>query len=426
MNSSNRPFPTSPTSWSLVALLSGLVLGITGYLSGSPAIQGLSLLVQPLGVVWLRALQLIVIPLIVFQLLTALTAGDNGGGLGRNGAWAFVGITVGSVAVMLASLGLALPVVRLYKVSPEAVEAVRSSVSLDAVQGAGSAEALSFGDWITNLIPINIFEAFLNGQILQILLITIAFGLAVGQLPEGPKKTLGNLFSNLNEVLMVLIRWILVVMPVGVFALMLGLALSTGTSAAGIVVVYLIISQGIQGVIVLALYPVAAILGGTSLRDFAKAVAPVQLVALSTRSSLATMPVQVESGIKRLGFGPRTAGVLVPLSVTFFKISSLASDPARVLFLAHVFGISISPGQLVIFLVSCLLLNFGSVGIPRGPERFRDLPVYVAAGIPAEGFIILQVSGDLEDYADTLANATGMFAMATALSRGDRRGDGAV
>jgi Na+/H+-dicarboxylate symporter len=187
-----------------------------------------------------------------------------------------------------------------------------------------------------------------------------------------------------------------------------------------VVVAFLVINQGIQLLVVLSLYPAAAVLGGVGLWTFAKAVAPVQLVAVSTRSSLSTMPVQIESGRKHLSFGPRTTGFLVPLCVTLFKITALVSHPARLLFLAHVFGVSLSPGQVVTFLLTILLINFGALGIPRGSIPFQTLPAYAAVGIPLEGFIILQASNDLEDYPDTVANATGMFAAATALSRGDR------
>ena len=226
------------------------------------------------------------------------------------------------------------------------------------------------GEWLTGLIPSNVFEAFLNGQIIQVLIITIVFGLAVGQIPEESREVLAGLFSTINDALMQLVRWIRVGMPVGVFALMLGLALSTGVSAAGIVVAFIFMSQGIQLLVVLALYPVAAVMGGVSIRRFAKAVAPVQLVAVSTRSSLASMPVQVESGIKNLGFGPETTSVLVPLAVTLFKLTALTADPVRLLLLAHVFGISLTPGQIVTFLLSVLLLELRD---PRHSPRFDAL-----------------------------------------------------
>ncbi len=97
-------------------------------------------------------------------------------------------------------------------------------------------------------------------------------------------------------------------------------------------------------------------------------------------------------------------------------------NAGKYLFLAHVFGVPLSPGQTLSFMVTVLLINFTELGLPRGGVPFRTIPAYVAAGIPIEGLVILQVANDLEDYPDTVANATGMFAAATALSRNDRVG----
>ena len=109
MTKKNRSFLTSFAFWSLFALVSGLALGVWGFFSESPAIHALSLFVRPFGELWLKALQLIVVPLIVFQLLSALTGGGNGGGLGRTGGRAFGGIALFSAAVLLVSLALATP-----------------------------------------------------------------------------------------------------------------------------------------------------------------------------------------------------------------------------------------------------------------------------------------------------------------------------
>jgi len=422
VNTRKRPFYRSFAFWSLAALIFGLGLGIWGYLSGSSVIEGFGRLVQPVGALWLRSLQLIVVPLVVLQLLTVLTGGGEGEGLGRTGARTVVAIAAGSLAVMVLSLALAAPVVSVYEVAPGTAETIRDAVAPEALGGEMTTGSMTAAEWFTNLVPTNLFQAFVDGNIIQILLLTVLFGLACSRLPDELREVLGSVFRAMLDAVMVIIRWVLVVTPVGVFALMLGLSLATGVSAAGVVVAFLFMNQGIPLAIVLILYPVAAILGGTSIWDFARAVAPVQLVAVSTRSSLSTMPVQIESGRDRLQFSPRTTGVLVPLCVTLFKITSLVSDPVRFLFLAHVFGMSLTPGQVIAFLASIFLINFAAVGIPRGHMPFNQMPAYAAAGIPLEGYIILHATSDLEDYPDTVANATGMFAAATALSRGDRRG----
>jgi Na+/H+-dicarboxylate symporter len=420
VNTTARSIFTSFAFWSLAALFAGLGLGILGYTTENGLVEQLAALVQPLGALWLRALRLVVLPLVVLQLLTALTGQKDGSGIGRIGGRALVFIVLGSVSIMLVSLALALPLVSLYVVSPGTAETIRNSVAITGIAEQAAAAPMSLGDWLTGLIPANVVEAFVEEQIIQVLLVTVLLGLAVNRLPEEHRRPLSVAFHALNDAVLILIRWILFVTPVGVFALTIGLALGTGVEAAGVLGAFLLMNQGVQLLFVVALYPLSALLGRVSLRAFARALIPVQLVALSTRSSLATTPAQIKSGQENLGFGPTTTGLVVPLCVSFFKITLLITNPVKLIFLAHIFGMTLSPGQVVSFLLTILLINFTELGLPKGGVPFRSMPAFIAVGIPIEGLVLLDAANDLEDYPDTLANATGMFAAATVLSKGDR------
>jgi len=136
------------------------------------------------------------------------------------------------------------------------------------------------------------------------------------------------------------------------------------------------------------------------------------------------MPAQIESGRKHLLFGPTTCGLVIPLLVSTLRIQNAFGNSLRVLFLAQVFGVSLGLPQLIAFTVTVLLISLTTLGIPNpgGVNTLVVLPAYIAAGIPAEGLILLQPVGDLVDYGDTLANTTGHFAGATILSRDDRGG----
>jgi Na+/H+-dicarboxylate symporter len=395
-------------------------LGIWGYTTENGWIEQVATFVQPLGVLWLRALRLVVLPLVVLQLLTALTGQGDGSGIGRIGGRALVFILLGSVAIMLVSLALAFPLVPLYEVSPGTAETIRNSVSISGRSAQTAAEPLPLGEFLTGLIPTNVVEAFASDQVIQVLLVTVFLGLAVNRLPREHRRTLSAAFHALNEAVLVLIRWILLVTPVGVFALVIGLALGTGVEAAGVLGAFILMNQGVQLLFVVAFYPLTALVGGVGVRRFARALVPIQIVALSTRSSLATTPAQIESGRENLDFSPATTGLVVPLCVSLFKITLLITNPVKLLFLAHVFGMTLSPGQMVSFLVTILLINFTELGLPRGGVPFLSLPAFLAVGIPIEGMVLLDAANDLEDYPDTLANATGMFAAATMLSKGDR------
>jgi len=406
--------------WSLAGLIMGLLMGVYGHETGSAAVGLIARGVQPFGAIWLNALQLVVLPLVVLQLLTAITV-NGGSAVGSAGVRAVVGLSLVYLILMALSFGLSSRIVGLYSVAPETVEAIRTSVSIPASAQAATVRATTtIGEWLAALVPTNLVEAFANGQLIQILIVTVAFGLAVNRLPDKQRAPFTELVRTLTGAVMVVIRWILFITPLGVFALILGLALGTGTEAASVLGTWLLMSQGVQLAFLIALYPVVSFLGRTTIAAFGKAVLPVQLIAFSTRSSLATIPAQIESGREQLGFSATSAGFFVPLCVTLFKITTAIVNPIRLLFLAHIFGVALDPGTVVTFMITILLISYTAVGIPSGGAAFRTLPAYVAAGIPVEGLVILQAVKDLQDYGDTLANATGQFGAATVLSRGDR------
>jgi proton glutamate symport protein len=165
-------------------------------------------------------------------------------------------------------------------------------------------------------------------------------------------------------------------------------------------------------------YPVSAILGGVSLGRFARGVAPAQMVAVSTRSSLASLPALIEGGKDHLGFPPATTGFVLPLSSAVFKMSTMTAEPVRYLFLAHLFGLTLSLPQTATFLLTLAILSFSGVGVPRGGSGFDTLPAYMAAGIPIEGLVLVVAVDTIPDVAKTIINVTGQMAVATLASRG--------
>jgi Na+/H+-dicarboxylate symporter len=407
--------------WSLVALVAGLGLGLYGYEAGSPGIAALARAVQPLGGIWLNALQMAVVPLVVMQLLTAISGNGNGATVGQAGRSFVVLVVVLLSALAVASFLISAPVVRLYSVSGETVQAIRDSVLIPATaMDAADRAPATMGEWLQGLVPKNILEAAARGEIIQILLVTVVFGLAVNRLPEEQRRPLARAFRAVSEAILIMIRWILLLTPLGVFALIVGLALGTGADAVGLLGVYVVMNLGIVFFLVLCLYPLTALLGKVSLSAFARAAAYPQLVGLSTRSSLASMPAQIERGKALLGFGPTTAGFTVPLCVAVIKVSTVIGGPFRLLFLAQVFGVTLTFSQLLTFTITILLISFTTLGIPNGGASFRSLPAFVAVGIPVEGLVILQAVKDMRDYGITVANTTGQLAAATILSRADR------
>ena len=403
----------------LAALVVGLGLGIYGYETGASLPDAIARIVRPFGSLWLNALQVTVIPLVVAQIIAALAGSEHASAVGRVGLKAiplFVGLLFLSG---LAAAGLGRLVLGFYHVDPEVVASIRESVIVpgSAQQLAAQGSAL---DWVGSLVPSNLVAAAAEGQILPLFVAAVVFGIAVTRLPEQPRALLGGFFGAVTETLLVLIRWILWGAPAAVFALVIAISLETGTRMIGVLGAYLLSASLVILGLTALMYPMAALLGRTSLGRFARAAAPAQMIGLASRSSLAALPAHIESGRRHLDYSDTTAGFTVPLCTTGFKVTTPVSAVAKALFIAHVFGITLGTGQVLAFVAAMVLLSFSILGVPRGGVPARGLPAYLAIGLPIEGYFLLEAVDDLIDYPQTLNNVTGHVATAALLSRGDR------
>jgi Na+/H+-dicarboxylate symporter len=208
-----------------------------------------------------------------------------------------------------------------------------------------------------------------------------------------------------------------------VFVLVFPVVLEAGGGVTGFLGLYVAIQCTLVLAVTLLLYPLTASLGRISLRDFARGALPAQLVAASTRSSIASLPALVEGGRDLLRLPAAATGVILPLAVALFKLNRTVSAPLRLLVLAHVYHVPLSAGTVAIFLVTIIVLSFGTVGLPSGVLPIPTLPAYMAAGIPIEGVVILEAVDAIPDIFKTVLNVTGDMSAATILSRSGLRAD---
>ena len=402
------------TILSLAGLASGLVLGMLGQSSGSSAIAALSAVLEPFGNIWVAALQILVLPLVITHVLAAVVgAGDRDsvGSLGARAIALFVG--------MLASAGVftvavAPPLIRLMApAAPRLDVTIPAEVAARATGGGD----LSLAEWLSGLVPTNIFEAAARGDLLPILVFTALFGMAVRRLDEEYREPIRRIVQGAAEAMLGCVRWVLSVTPVAVFILTLSFSLQAGGAGAQMLGAFALVVSGLMLLFTALLYPLSALLGGTGITRFARAVAPAQLVAVSTRSSLASLPALVEGAREHLRFPAPATSFVLPLSVSVFKLNRTISSPVKLLFLAHAYQVSITPQTMVVFLLTVMLLSFTSAGIPNGGAAFKTLPAYLAAGVPIEGVIILEAVETIPDIFKTLLNVTGDMSVATILTR---------
>lgn len=411
----------SLTVWSLVALGAGLGIGALGHGSPNPFFGILSDVVSPLGRLWIAALQMTVLPLVVVYLLAAIIGAgsdDSLGGLGGRAIALFVGL-------------LALAAVFTLLVTPPLIEAAApdsgafarlhaATAVPQSVRDAAGASTGSLGDWVGSLLPSNLFEAARRGDVLPLLLFSALLALAIRKLPDEQRHPLQTGTESLSAALMTIVRWLLAVTPIGVFALSYALGRDTGLQAVGVLGGLVLLQCGLMTAFTLLLYPISAIGGRVSIVAFARALLPAQLVAVSTRSSIAALPAMLEGSRTHLQLPASATSFVLPLTVSLFKVNRTISSTSKLLFLAYVYGVPLSAGTIATFVATVIVMSFSSAGLPGGGSAFKTLPAYVAAGLPIEGIIIAEAVETIPDIFKTVLNVTGDVSAATLLSRGSR------
>jgi proton glutamate symport protein len=205
-----------------------------------------------------------------------------------------------------------------------------------------------------------------------------------------------------------------------VFALAMGVGLTAGIGAAGVLLQYVSVLSLVQIGLILLCYPLVVVFGRVGLARFARAAAPAQVVAFSTQSSLASLPVMVERAVDALGVSRATAGLVLPLAVAVFRITSPVANLGVVIWCAHVFGVEVTPAAMVAAGLTAVLVSIGSVGLPGQVSFFVSIaPICIAMGVPLELLPILLAVEVIPDIFRTLGNVTADLAVTRIVQGGD-------
>ncbi|MET0620083.1 MAG: cation:dicarboxylase symporter family transporter, partial [Thermoanaerobaculia bacterium] len=300
----------------LAALVAGFAVGTLVHRSGNPVFVRAVDAVGVVGQLWVAGLRMTVLPLVIALTLVAIVGAKRDKSIGALGIRSFALFLAMLVGASCLTLAIATPTLASYAVDPVAAASFRMKMAEPAPPAtSGPGAATSVTDWLVGLVPTNVFSAAARGEILPILLFTGLFGLAVRRLPRVDHDLLQRVFDGLAGAMMSVVGWVMKAMPLGVFALCAVFASRLGSRATGVIVFYIALVSGILLAATLLLYPVTAILGRVSLPKFARAAAPAQVVAVSTRSSLASLPAMVEGGRQHLALSETATGFVLPLCV---------------------------------------------------------------------------------------------------------------
>lgn len=407
----------------LAALVAGLAAGAAAQAWGVPGGEGTVAMVEGVGQLWLNALRMTIIPLVFSLLVTGIASIADAAATGRlalKAVLVFAALLIGATVYgVLASQGLH----ALWPIDPEGGRLLLAGAHGDQVVrdnlGGGGLTA-----FLTSLAPSNPIRAAADDAILGIVVFAIVFGFATTRLPSRLRQPLTVFFEAVAETMVVIVHWVLRAAPVGVFALSLGVGLRAGLGAAGVLGHYVaIVVLALVGLILLT-YVVAVLWGRVTLPRFARAAAPAQVVAFSTQSSLACLPVMVERARDRLGVSAATAGLVLPLAVAVFRITSTVANLAVCIYVAHLYGIPLTPGVLIAGGVTALAISVGTVGLPGQVSFFASIaPIAIVMGLPLEVLPLLLAVEVVPDIFRTIGNVTADLAAARIVEGRDATAD---
>ncbi|HNQ58969.1 MAG TPA: dicarboxylate/amino acid:cation symporter [Bacteroidales bacterium] len=413
-----------------VKILAGLAIGIfVGIIAVITNSGGFIIdYVKPFGTIFLNLLKLIAIPLIFTSLVSGIAGLSNIKKFSTLGVQTFVLYIVTTVIAVCIGLGL----VNLIRPGDYFSEGKRSemmakygqSISIDEknVQNLGHRSPLQF---LVDMVPENIVDAASsNTSMLQIIVFAVLFGLALISINEQFSEPVKKFIVGLNEVILKIVDFIMLIAPIGVLALMAGLIVDViGKDAAegiqlfvSLGLYFLTVLVGIFIIIILIYPSILRIFVKVSFRQFYKAIFPAQLVAFSTSSSAATLPVTMEQVEKELGIDREITSFVLPLGVTINMDGTSLYQAIASIFIAQVMGIDLSLSQMLTVLIMAVMASIGSAGVP-GAGMVMLIVILNSIGIPAEGLALIIAIDRPLDMFRTVVNVTGDAMIATLLGK---------
>ena len=398
----------------LLALVAGLGFGLLLSRTSAATSERVVAYVEPFGTIFVNAIRMTVIPLVVSLVVVGIASADASR-IARMGTRALVVAFVllclsGCVGAILAPIAFS----RL-DIDPVAIAALRARAAGMLASGANQAPG-GLAQWLTDLVPANPVRAAADGAMLPLIVFAILLGLALLSVDVEYRDPVVRFFRGVGDAMLRIVRWILVLAPLGVFALSLPLVARLGAVAIGALAAYVALIA-IATVFALAvLYPAAAIFGRVPLEHFARAVFPAQAVAFSSRTSLAALPALIEGAQRRLGMTPETSGFLLPLASALFRVGAAMGLTVGAVFIARLYGADLTSGQVLTAAATAVLTSFSIPGIPGG-SIIAMVPVLASVGLPAEGIGVLLGVDTIPDAFRTTANVTGQMAAAVIAER---------
>ncbi len=427
----------------LLALVAGLIVGAIIRASGDPAfltwlgldaatqasvlltahptLVSISSVIEPFGGLWLNTLRMTVVPLVVSLLITGIASVANTAQTGGLVTRAVLLFTVLLFAMAIYSVAATNGILEFWPVDRAAAQEFVAGVGDRAVT---IVEPPSFNAWLQSLAPYNPVKAAAEEGMLALVVFSIFFGFATTRIQPAMRDQIVSFFRAVSEAMIVIVHWVLLAGPIGVFALALSVGLQAGFGAVPTLVQYVVIVTAVTAVSTLIAWLIAVTWGGQSVARFTSAATPVWAIAASTQSSLASLPAMLDAALRPLRISPHVADVILPLAVAIFRFTSPVANLAVCFFIAHLYNLEPSFVQILGAVVVAYAVSIAAVGLPGQISFIASIaPICLALGVPTEVLGILIAVEVIPDIFRTLGNVTGDLAATSILARNQPRED---
>jgi len=386
-----------PAAWTFAGLTLGLVLGAS--LRDTEVLRLSLPYISPLGGLWLRGLQMAIVPLVAALLFVgivqAVAAARAAGTAAR--AMAMI-VTILTASALLGAIVTPL-LLGLWPI-PHGAQA-----GLIASAPPVPAQVPGFAEFVDSLLAQNIIDAAARGAMLPLVFMAL-FALATTRLPDSAERLLTQFFQAIAGAMLVMIGWVLALAPVGVFVLAMGLAATSGAAVFGALAHYIILVSLLGLIVLVAAYVLAFAGAGIAPLRFGKAMLGAQAVAVSTQSSLASLPAML-AACRALGLREESGELVLPLAVALFRATGPAMNMAVVIYVAGMTGVSLTPGALATGAAVAAIITYSTVSLPNALTFVSSAgPIALAMGVPIEPLALLVAVEMLPDVMRTVGNVT--------------------
>jgi proton glutamate symport protein len=406
--------------YALGALVLGLIAGMLAGDLGQAARDDALGIASFVGTLWLNALKMTVIPLVVALLVVGIAksaeAAQAGRIAGRSVLWIVIICTASAVFGAIATVALT----HAFSLARETAQLLQAA--LGNIDQTASGPLPGVAEFFKGVVPPNVVAAANNGDILPLTVFAVLFALALTRIPTDGRRAVVTFFDAIGEALLVVIAWVLAVAPLGVFALAFTVGAAAGGAAFAGLGHYIVIISLIGVLVTLAAYPLVAIAGNVRMGPFTRGLIAPQAVAISTRSSLASLPAMLDAS-RGMGICEEVSDVTLPIAVALFRATGPAMNEAVAFDVAHWLGLHPTLAQMIAATAVGAVMSYGAVSLPGEVSYISSIaPIALALGVPIAPLGLLVAVEMIPDIFRTVGNVTHDVALASIVDRGRRSG----